>query len=82
VNLLLFQVGENFILIVSGSKMIGLGLSGSKIEPKRNDLRLFESLLRHGCQRAFLHAIWAMRYINLSQESYKMEISKDALSDP
>ena len=33
--LFLFQVGENSIPVLSGSKMIGLGLSESKIDPKR-----------------------------------------------
>jgi len=57
-------------------------LSGGKIDPKINDMRLYESLLRHGCQKILLHAIWAMRYMKLSGHSYKMKMSKDALSDP
>jgi len=52
---------SDHILAVIRSKMIGLGLNGSKIDPKRNDLRLYESLLRHDCRKVFLHAIWAMR---------------------
>ena len=66
VILFLFQVGANSILVLSGSKMIGLGLNGSKINPQRNDMRLYKSLLRHGCQKVLLHAIWAMRYMKLS----------------
>jgi len=62
--------------------MFGHDLSGSKINSKRNNLRLYESLLRHGCQKAFLHAICAMRYMNLSEHSYKMKMSKNALFDP
>ena len=69
------------ILAPSGNKIIGHGLSASKIDPRRNDLRLYESMLGHGCQKPFLHAILAMRHMNL-WHSYKMEISKDALSNP
>jgi len=47
VILFLFQVRVNYILVPSGSKIIGLDLSQSKIDPKRNDTRLYESLLRH-----------------------------------
>ena len=47
VLLFMLQVGTNSILVPSGSKMIGLSLSGSKINPKMNNLRLNESLLRH-----------------------------------
>ena len=82
VILFLFQVGANSILVSSGSKMIGLDLSRSKIYPKRNYLRLYESLLRHGCQKAFLHVIWAMRYMKLSWHNYIMEMSKHPLSNP
>jgi len=57
VMLFLFQVGANSIPVWSGSKMIGLGLLRSKIDHKRNHLRLFESLVRHGCQKAFFLAI-------------------------
>ena len=80
--LFIFEVGANSILVISGSKMISVGLSSSKINPKRNNLRLYESLLWHGCQKAFLYAIWAMRYMKLSWHSYRMKISKDALFDP
>jgi len=54
VILFLFQVRANSILVPSGSKMIGLGQSESKIDPKRNDFRLYESLLKHRCQWALL----------------------------
>jgi len=82
VILFLFQVGANSILVLKGSKIISLGLSGSKINLERNDLRLDESLLRHGCQNAFLDAIWPTRHIKLPGHSYRIEMSKDALFEP
>jgi len=62
----ILQAGANSILVPSGSNIICLGLSGSKINPKRNDMRLYKSLLRHDCQKVFLNAIWGMRYMKLS----------------
>jgi len=67
------------ILVPSGRVLI---LNRSKVDLKRNDLRLYKSLLRHGCRKAFLHTIWEMRYMNLLQHSYKMEISRDISSNP
>ena len=58
--------------------MIVVGLGGSKIDQKRNDLRIYESLVRGTGYEATIYAIWAMRYTNLLLHSYKMKMSKDA----
>jgi len=65
VIMFLIQVGANSILVPSGSKIIGLDLSGSIIDSKRNNMRLYESVLRLGCQGVFLHVVWVMRYMKL-----------------
>ena len=49
--LFLFQAEVNSILAPSGSKTIGLDLSGNRINPKRNDLRLYDSLQRYGIRK-------------------------------